>query len=154
MFDPSGVMRYMGEASVRGCREGASAEPSEYLVSALGAVPLYALRRLIETPGSTVEAAMDHMVSHVEVADPMADLSQVCSYLSMAGYLRAEYTGHQIGGMPVYRFSIPNGEVRESLSKLVSEAGESAVGRDLVRQSVGSSSDPDGVGNRPLTGNR
>ena len=113
--DPSGVMAHMsGVRKVcprRGLPEG--------FTSSLGAVPLYALRGLMENPATTEEVVMDHMVSHVEAANPSAGMSQVFSYLSMAGFLRAESTNRQIGGRPVYRFSIPNGDVRDALAPLV-----------------------------------
>lgn len=119
VLEPAGVIAHLsgvrGPSTPRGLPEG--------FISSLGAVPLYALRGLIENPGTTEVAVLDHMVSHVEAATPAAGMSQVCSYLSMTGSLRAERTGRQIGGWPVYRFGIPNDAVRDALSPLVRRAG-------------------------------
>ncbi len=129
MLDPSGVMAFLNGDS----EAGLSRRLSDDVITSFGAVPLYALRDLIENPNRSVVTVFDHMVSRVEATDPTAGLSQVCSYLSMAGFLRAESMKEQIDGMPLYRYSIPNIEICRAMSSLVDRAG---FVENLAKQSM------------------
>ena len=97
---------------------------SEELVSSMSAESSFLLLGLYESEGSFFETVLDTGVTYPDVLSPVAKPSAVCSYLAMAGYLKAVRTGSEEDGIPVCKVSIANREVSTAFKKLMSRAKE------------------------------
>ena len=126
VYNPHSIMRYLGS----GCEPVAywnnmtGGSMSEELVSSMSAESLFLLLGLYESEGSFFETVLDTGVTYPDVLSPVAKPSAVCSYLAMAGYLKAVRTGSEEDGIPVCRVSIANREVSTAFKKLMSRAKE------------------------------
>ena len=113
--DPSPAKKYWDGSTGGGL--------SEDLVSGLDGIALQELKSLYNDPKTKIRSPLKRFISYPDLFSENADPSLAYSYLTMAGYLRADPTGDRLDSEDeIYEVGMVNREISPAFKSLVSRA--------------------------------
>ncbi len=130
VYNPYSVMSYLKSRSIGDSSpakkywDGSTGGGiSEDLISELDGIALQELKNLYMNPKSKIRSPLKKFISYPDLFSEDSDPSVVYSYLTMAGYLRADPTGDRLDSEDEkYEVGMVNREISPAFKSLVSRA--------------------------------